>query len=359
MAYLLEKNSLFYIYDKDPITKKYRCVQALGNLSPKAADDELIKWKADNMRGKGPISAKDRSMSSVWHEFLQFMVANEYEASTIRDYTQCITPFVESMKHLRELTVEKIRAWDVFLQNSYCKDSETPRLLAKETRSHRLRAISAFCGWIADESRQYLAENPFKTKIPRQRKDAGRALTGDEVKRLLANWPAPRRGRWDKYAELSKLFYMIKFYAGTRSKELLGFYDPHTGKEHLGITYECLNRRGEFFTLGKTKDGTAREVALAPEIMALIPHGSGPIFYGKIGETALANHLKRACKAAGITGRFRPHDSRVTAATDWGRRKEDDRDMMDQFGWKTAAMAAHYKKGATANRVRAAKEMYR
>ena len=137
----------------------------------------------------------------------------------------------------------------------------------------------------------------------------------------------------------------------------MGYYDEHTDTEHPGITYECLNRKEKFFTLGKTKDGTPREIGLVESVMNLIPNGSGPIFYGKISKTCLIRYLKRACIAANITGRFRPHDSRVTAASDWGRRKEDDRDMMDQFGWKTAAMAAHYKKGATANRVRAAQEM--
>lgn len=357
MAYYTEKNNYFYLYDKDPITQKYRCMKPLGQITETQAKKEVTLWEADHIRGKGVIAAKNRTMQSLFDEYLQFLVVNEYSVDTIRDIKQCMPDFIKTMTWLKDLTSEHIKGWDYILQNWTCKSWNRGKPLSKESRAHRLRVLSAFCGWLVKQ--EYLSETPFKIKIPAQRKDAGRALSGDQVKRLFDNWPAGKIGSPFEYSYLAKLFYLIKFYAGTRSKELLGFYDDHTETEHHGITYECLNRAQGFFTLGKTKDGKPREVGLAKEVMDLIPAGTGPMFYGKISAHCLAQYLKRACQAAGITGRFRPHDSRVTAASDWGRRGKNPKSLMDQFGWSTEAMALHYTKVATKDRVEDAQGMYK
>ncbi len=342
MAYLLWKNERAYIYAKDD-KGKARCMEALGFIGAREAEARLNTWRADNASGP---NFSDRSMESVWKQYQIHLVASDYADTTIRCTETCVYPFVRTMEKLRDLTPSRIQSWDYILQKwTYRKGTQgTLRPLTTESRAHKLRAISAFCGWL--EESKLVKDSPFEVKIPEQRKDAGRALQGKQVLSLFKHWQTGSYNRTDDYAALSKLFFQIVFFGGTRLSETLG-YDP----EHTGATYENIDRENCILKLDKTKAGVAREVALPREIMESIPKGTGPIFYGKISERTLREHLATACKAAGIDGRFRIHDGRVSCATEWARKNRDPKSSMDQFGWKTEKMAMHYNKVATHERV--------
>ena len=342
MAWVYWKENRAYLYER--IGGKTKCVKALGVITPGEAKTERITWMADH--GKGDFAVLDMSMEVVWEKYMEYLVVEEYSPKTIKCAEECVYPFVRTMSKLSELIKDRIKAWDVVLQGWTFKRKGVPVRLSKETRAHRLRAISAFCRWATDVQ-GYFEESPFKVAIPEQRKDAGRALQGNEALSVLENWPnKPNRRTTPELLALSKLFFQIVFFGGTRVEELLGKSD-----ESPGGTFGNLDRDNLILKLAKTKAGESREIALPKPIMDLIPQGVGPMFYGKISYTCLSNHLKKACQAAGVTGRFRVHDGRVTCASEWSRKNGRPKAAMNQFGWKTEKMALHYDKVATKERV--------
>jgi integrase len=344
MAHVREKNGYRYIYDR--IDGKERCVKKLGQMGAKDADIELSKYVADNGRESANVS--DRSIESLREEYVQYLIAEEYSPLTVRCVESCLFPFLATMSKLRELTASYIDKWDKILQTwPKRRGSGT---LSRESRRHRLLVISAFCGWLKE--RKYVKKSPFEAKIPEGRKDAGRALRGDQVHQLFDKWPMGTPWSKKEFWALSKLFFKIVFYGGTRITEVCGMND-----EHPGLCYEDVDRKGCFIKLNRTKAGEEREVALPKEVIEAIPEGTGPIFWGKISDCTMRNHLKMACEAAGIKGRFRVHDGRVTAATEWARKNRDPKASMDQFGWKTEKMAMHYQKVATEERVQQAQNI--
>lgn len=346
MAYLFWKNDHAYIYHKG------KCRKALGVVGARDADQELSIWKADH--GLDDDHPEDRSMEVVWQDYLNYLVANDYSPKTIRSAETSVGPFVRTLKKLSNLTPEACDAWDKVLQAWVFKKGANgkERILSTETRAHRLRAISAFCGWLTEE-KKYFKHSPFEVKIPEQRKDAGRALQGNQVHALFDHWPTGRNSVEKRgLANLAKLFFQMKFYGGFRISELLGYDDANQG-----AIYEHLDRVRCFLTLGKTKAGEPREIALPKPIIDKIPKGTGPIFYGLISERTLRHYLMMALRSANITGRFRPHDARVTAATEWARVNQDTKSSMDQFGWTTEKMALHYQKVATKRRVQQAQNI--
>lgn len=342
MAYILWKDGRAYIYDR--VDKKPKCMKPLGVIGPREAEDERVKWLADN--GKGSASPTDRSMESLREERLRDMVNEDYSEKTIKCFHDCVEPFLETMTRLRELTTMRIEAWDKVLRAWTYKRGANgePRLLTTETRAHRLRAISSFCAWLV--GKKYLKRTPFEVKIPAQRKDAGRALRGSDVLKIFDNWPRGRNSEKQACANLSKLFFQIVFFGGTRLTETLGESDAAPG-----ATYENIDRDHCILKLEKTKGGESREIAMPKSVIDTIPQGRGPIFFGRISDRTLRHYLKMACRINGIGGRFRIHDGRVTAASEWARKNRDPKASMDQFGWKTERMAMHYQKVATEERV--------
>lgn len=342
MAYILWKGDRAYIYDR--VDGKPKCQKALGIIGAREAETERSLWLADN--GKGGTSPTDRSMEGLRGEFQRHMVAENYSPKTIKCFHDCVEPFLQTMTRLRELTTARIEAWDQVLRKwTYKRGAKgEARALATETRAHRLRAISGFCGWL--EEKKYLKSTPFEVKIPAPRKDAGRALQGREVLNMLANWPTGRNAEKQAFADLSKLFFQIVFFGGSRLTETLGESD-----DAPGVTFENVDRDHCIVKLLKTKGGESREVAMPKEVIDAIPHGSGPVFFGRISERTLRHYLKKACRLNGISGRFRIHDCRVTSASEWARKNRDPKASMDQFGWKSEKMAMHYQKVATEERV--------
>lgn len=342
MAYLYWKAERAYIYAR--IGGKPKLQKALGVMGRREADDELGKWVADN--GKDGVATTDRSMESLRNDRLSDMVAENYSPKTIKCFHDCVEPFLKTMTRLKELTPARIDAWDQVLRKWTYKRTENGESypLKTETRAHRLRAISGFCAWLVEK--EYLKKTPFQVKVPPQRKDAGRALMGRDVLKLLDNWPKGRNAEKAVFANLAKLFFQIVFFGGTRLGETLGESDNAPG-----VTFENVDRKNCIIKLPKTKGQEVREVAMPKEIIDQIPAGVGPIFFGRISERTLRHYLKIACRDNGIVGRFRVHDGRVTSATEWARKNRDPKASMDQFGWKTEKMAMHYQKVATEERV--------
>jgi integrase len=332
MAYLLWKNDRAYIYHKG------KCREALGVIGSRDAEVELNKWKVDNGAGDEPIS--DMSIAVVWNNYLRWMVQEGYSETTIKHLKNCLPQFLKHVTTLQDLTSSKIKWWDGHLSEKIVSFKNTPsRPLSTESRAQQLRCLRAFCGWLVKQN--YIYTNPFKIKIPPQRKDAGRALSGAEVHSLFEAWPMRH-----KTSQLSKLFFQFMFYGGTRVSEILGY-----NEDCVGAKYENIDRQKWIIKLDRTKGGTAREVALPEWLIKSIPDGVGPIFFGRIGYTALWDHLREAAKIAGIQGRVRIYDARVSAATEFARKNRHPKSMMDQFGWKSEKMALHYTKVATEERV--------
>lgn len=353
MAYVFRKHK------KDPraylyawINGKATCVKPLGVIGEREAEKERIQWMANH--GKGDYSALDMSMEVVWQQYNEYLVTEGYAPKTIKCANYCVHPFVKTMAQLNELTAERIESWNkVLIAWTYQRgENGEKKKLTTESRAHKLRAISSFCGWLTDV-KHYFKESPFKTKIPAQREDAGRALAVHEIRSVLENWPTvPYRRHTLELLKLSKLFFQIVFSGGTRLTELLGENDDCPG----GL-YENLDRKNLILKLDDTKAGVSREIALPKVVVDLIPNGSGPIFYNKISDTCLRNHLRKACQNAGIKGRFRIHDGRVSSATEWIRKNGITKNTLHQYGWKGQRMPMHYDKGATKQRIDQAQDM--
>jgi site-specific recombinase XerC len=361
MAYLVPQGGkwpkggetgMFYIYDRLEPKGKPKCVKALGLLTNKEAEHELIKWKADN--GKDNVPIADKSIQAVWSEYLAFLIEDGKSWRTVKTYRDDVEPFIAQFSQLKELTPKAVEAWDEKLRKHQWRPGPNSewRALSKESRAHRLRSIRAFCGWLT-KTKKYFKENPFQIDVPEQRKDAKRALSGVEIQRLFLSWPTEKNMLKPGKHELSKLFFGLKFASGMRFSELYGESD-----EKPGVTHESINRELGFISLGKTKAGTKREVAVDRRILGAIPGGVGPLFWGKISARTLADHLTIAKVKAGISGRLRPHDARVSSATAWARKGMPLKARMDQHGWLTAKQALEYEQIATGERVEMAQDIY-
>lgn len=353
MAYWREKDGLKYLYGTVD-GKKDSLIKPLGNITANEANTAVDDYHAKFGRGNRKVSGSKRLMVGVWEDYMKHLVDENYSPRTIQCAEDCVKPFIVTVPQVRDLA-DKLAEWDDKLKNwKYRRSPKGPEYkLTTESRAHRLRAISAFCAWAKDTG--ITEEDVFevaKVKIPAQREDAGRALLGPQVKAIFENWPAGRNAQKDAYSKLAKVFFEIVFYGGVRLTECLGLDD-----EHPGLLHENVDRTRFMIRLPDTKGGSAREVALPEGVIDAIPTGHGPVFFNRISERTLRWYLKRACRAANISGRVRIHDGRVSGATEWARKNPNIKMLMDQFGWKTARMAAHYLKVATDERVAQAQKI--
>lgn len=349
MAWLDERKSGYYLRDRLPDNPSWS--KPLGKISHKQAKTELRNYETAKEEDQHQEGDLGRWMADVYQEYLRYLRGENYSQNTIRAVGQDVGPFIKTLGRVKDMTAAAVKKWKEHLQSFEYVEGKR---YAVDTVAHRLRQIKAFCSWMVDEG--IIKKSPFQVSIPEGREDAGRALQGSEVHALFKHWPAERSsgGRDGKQA-LSKLFFHIVFYGGTRLTEVLG--DEEKEDQFPGAQYENLDRKLWILRLAKTKAGKSREVALPEFVVNMIPKGSGPIFRGQISAWTLRTHLAKAAKEAGIIGRFRIHDGRVTAATEWARKNRDPKSAMDQFGWKTAKMAIHYNKVATEERVAQAQKM--
>ena len=356
MAYWREKNGRKYMYDQN---NAY--VKALGYIDDKKADRECLDWEIDH--GKRPAhGSHQRSMQAIYEEYLTHCRTERFTPKSMRTIRQCIEPFLETVPTLSDLTKQRIKAWSDKLKTAtYRKGPKGPeRRYAIDTIAVRLRTIQSFCSWMADPDvhadKPILEESPFRIKVPAQRKDAGRALEPKEVVGLFANWYGPNDlGNPD--CELAKLFFEIVYYGGTRITEVLG--DEEFPEDYPGLHGEHVSVEGGTVRLLATKDGDSREVALPEWLLKKIPTTPGPVFRGKITDNQVHGYRKKATDRAGIKGRLRDYDGRVTSATHWAEVNPSPvpKDMQDQFGWKSPAMPMHYQKVSKARRVKKAQNM--
>lgn len=346
MAWLDSRKSGYYLRDRNP----EHC-EPLGKISHRDAKSLLRKFEDAKEEDGAQTGALGKLMSQVYAEYLAYLERHKYSPKTIHVTGQDVLPFIQTVHRVKNLTPAAVDAWNKHL---VAYEFRKGRRYALDTIAHRLRAIKSFCSWLVTE--KYLRRSPFELSIPEGRGDAGRALQGSDVHALFEHWPTKnsRTGSTDKQV-LSKLFFQIVFYGGTRLTEILG--DEERPDEFPGAQYERLDRKLGILKLEKTKAGKEREVALPRVVVREIPAGSGPMFRGRIAVCTLRMHLAKAAEAAGIAGRFRIHDGRVTAATEWLRKNRDPKSAMDQFGWKSAKMALHYNKVATKERIAQAQKI--
>lgn len=352
MSYWREINGLKYHYGTVD-GKRDQCIGPLGDITKKEADNHCSTWDINN--GKDKHNLSKRSLESVWELYLAFKRSENRPPKSMRCLQSCVGAFIRSIPTIRDLTPAAIEKYNTHLLTYTWERGGKTRVLAMETRAHRLRHIRAFLSWMVEW--KHLKASPFEIKIPAQRKDAGRALRAEEVVRLFDMWPEPHSEGNRKASELAKFFMFTVFHAGTRVTELLG--DEDYPDIYPGAQYENLDRVRCVLKLGKTKSGEPRELALPRRLVERIPEGKGPIFRGQITEAQIRHYFKRGLRVAGITGRVRIHDARVTAASLWAELNPsaNAKPMMDQFGWATEKMATHYTKVATAQRVKMAQNM--
>lgn len=341
MAWLDERKSGIYLRDRNPP----HC-EPLGKISLREAKSIRRNFEKAKEEGRTIEGELGVLTTEVYDRYIAFLERNNYSPKTIRSIKQGVFPFVNSVHRVKELSPDAVKAWKVHLESHEYKKGKR---YALDTIAHRLRHIKAFCSWMVNEEK-IISRSPFEVTIPEGRKDAGRALQGNQVHALFEHWPAERSsgGNAGKQS-LSKLFFQIVYFGGTRLTETLG--DENMPEIYPGAQYENVDRTRSIVKLEKTKGGDSREVALPRFLIKIIPKGEGPIFRGQISERTLRDHLAQAAGAAGITGRLRIHDGRVSSATEWARKNRDPRGAMDQFGWKTEKMAMHYTKVATEERI--------
>lgn len=349
MAWLDYRASGVYLRDRLPKNPSYS--KPLGKVSPKTAKKALRDYETEKDESGVADGELGREMSAVYAQYIVHLEREEYSPRTIVQMKFDILPLIQTINRVKQLTPNVIKE---FRDALYAHRQKNGKPYSIDTIAHRLRAIRAFCSWMKDEG--ILSPSPFEVKIPEGRKDAGRALKWSEVTTLFEKWPKVRiyNNRRSKH-DISKLFFMIVFTGGTRLTEILG--DTDDPINYPGLQHEAVDRERFTLNLAKTKAGRPREVALSKEVIKAIPEGTGPVFRGKIEENALREHLAEALVAAGIKGKLRIHDGRVTSATEWMRTNPDTRMAMDQFGWKSEKMPVHYNKVATERRMEQAQKM--
>lgn len=342
MAYWREIAGRKYIYATVG-DRRNVCVKSLGVMGNTEANQEVSRWETYHPGGAG-LNLSKLETQVCFEQYLTFMENNGYSPRTIRNAKDHVTPFVATVPKIKNINESSLKAWNQrLIAWTYKRGAHgIERKLSSEGRAHKLRCTRSFVGWLVKE--KFIDRSPWCIQIPAQRRDAGRALTDSEVMLVLEHWPVTR------VSALSKLFYEIMLHAGTRVAEVFGSVEF----EEEGLLHENVKRDECLIVLEDTKNGEKRHVAIPREIIEKIPQGTGPVFFGRIGNKTLQDHLKSACKAAGITGRVRVYDGRVTSATKWASQFPDNRMRMDQFGWSDPKMAAHYTKVSSSARAKAA-----
>lgn len=320
MAYWTEKNGKKWLYHKDK-NGKYITPIDLGFVSDAEADVKVAQWKIDN--GKSPAQATDRTTMSAYHQYLKWMVEEDYSEKTINDAPCNLLPFIHTVPTIGSITEKKVREWEQALIDWRYKKGPKATLVRKlsiDTRMHRMRAIKSFLNWMVTQ--KIMRSMPCRIEIEQGRRDAGTDLA-ERTQSFL-----------DAIAPRSKVLSHLIFFGGLRVTNALQIRGEWI--DHLRMSIKLPRE------VMKNADGL--ELFLPAKVMAMLPKdATGPIFASMTAGLLYYDWVQTK-KKLGIKGRFRIHDGRVSAASEVWRREKNVKLLKERFGWRDDRTAMHYVK---------------
>ncbi len=235
-------------------------------------------------------------------------------ASTINMKRQNLTPYLESVFKLSDITDDSIKSYIQLMQKKYKID----------TIAIRLRDLRAFLNWCVKE--KMLKESPFKGFSIPTSEFVGRRLTQEEIQAIKAVVENPL-----VTPLLFQTFFLLAFDTGARHGELLAVewheLDLNEGYWHIPA-HKCKTRIN-------------RTLPLSEHVIAAfksLPRASNRVFEG-LNRWKVQRMWKAVLKRAGVTGRVRIHDIRHTYASNWQGRGAG---LKVMEGWSTDAMMSKY-----------------
>jgi len=195
-----------------------------------AAANEYLAWGAaqggHGGRPWAPLYAKKTKTQLVWWQ-------RKLDIVMLAELAGCLP---QAERILREACCEE-------------KGKRFGRKLSGKTLSHRAGTLNAFLNWC--QERAYLAETPLKGmgRFDTTPKTFRRALTAEEVRRILEACEATRHGK------RRRLGYELALASGLRRSELRALKVKHLDTEQGGIMLEAAwtkNRQGGFQPLPST-----------------------------------------------------------------------------------------------------------
>lgn len=214
------------------------------------------------------------------------------------------------------------------------------------TAHSRLKGLRRFSAWLAEEG-EIASDTLFKMRSPRIDAKVVRALSDDQLKRLIK--ACVGKGFMERRDE-ALVRLMVE--TGMRASEVVG----------LATTDVDLERG--LMTVRRGKGGKGRVVPFGPQTGIAIDRylrirrthrlaDTGALWLGgggkSFGYNALHEGLKARAAQAEIEG-FHPHLLRHTFATRWKARFGTDDGLMAVAGWSSRGMIDRYAGAAAAGR---------
>ena len=322
------------------LLERYKAKITLGLLPPPRTSAGSSKTPAPRVptlrEWWGPEPRRDQSWTPC--KMLSYFTAGGKKGNSLRPCNDSRKTIIKHIGDLRldEVTVE---AADRFV--------EAMRAAGLGDRTCQMRINHL------QESLNVAAEYGVlnKEEVPKLRRPVVKTKkvtawhTPDQARRLVAE--VQQRKRDGEIDTITELAILTSVCLGLRKGELLSRRWPHIDLQRLTINIcPVLKPDGTWWT-PKTQKGH-RRVALPPALAALFREewmrqgrGEGWIFPSPVDLSKPRSDFRRAlkttCKRAGVP-MLTPHGLRHTAATSAAYNGAKTKDLMDIFGWASAAM---------------------
>lgn len=289
----------------DPDTGDAVSVYCANKQERKETENRIGSLLLNYRKGNGQ---PDAIPLVVLEDYLQAKKDEGNRASTIEMKRKNLTPFLETVYTLGQITHEGIKAFVKLMHTKYKVD----------TVAIRLRDLRAFLNWCKKE--KLIKESPFVgIQIPVS-EFVGRRLSMEEIQGI--------------YAQLEgefKAFITLALDTGARHGELLSM-------EWAELDF---TNHAWFIPAHKCKTRINRTVPLtrrALEALVSVPRAY-PRVFGAWTRFRVQANWKRVLRLSGLQGRIRIHDLRHTWASNWQGAGSA---LKAQAGWSTDQMMGRY-----------------
>jgi len=263
--------------------------------------DEVQETKVNlKLRDKRLAEQKLREIIAHQHAIRSGLAPSDEQVEAAgKPLVQYIEAYTDSMR-ARQLKHETIRKIGPMLRR-LCHDCGWLRIadlsasnyeswrssvdLSAKSKNHHLHTASAFVNWLITIG--VCERNPFKgvrpARVEGNERRPRRALTLDEINRLIDHCPCPNR----------RMIYQLAFATAARESEMRGFRwsDVDLNQQNPTITF----RKGNSKTTKPERNPIPRW--LADELHAFQPNGAKPdepVFKKWLGRHTLDRDLERA-----------------------------------------------------------------
>ena len=249
-------------------------------------------------------------LSKVIEEYLQYHDGLNHSPHTIRWYSDilsALSAFLGAEARLRDLTVQRIRAYQSHLRSRRKDDGEP---LSDETLHDHVRAIKTFLTWLHTE--EYLDEDvAARIELPRKgRKDLD-VLTEGELARIFQYLPLA-----DDKGCRNAAIVSLMVDCGLRLGEVPGLDLDDLRLEESLVRVLGKGRREEWVPFGGFTGKVLRRYS--QHFRPYIANGTTALFVNQFGERLRVEGIKsmvqRLAERSGVE-RLHPHLLRHTAAT--------------------------------------------